>query len=228
MSIPVECQCGAKIRLPDSAAGKRARCRSCGQVFRVPGAAVATPDALATAEAAPTPPAQDLQMAPVGESPYDGTAYGGAMPGARADDGDWIERPARSFWGDAAWSFVFFFDSGNMVTLVALCLVRAFISFLGVVSFGCWALVAEGLLWAWLCAFYFNVITETARGEDGLPDVWVTSIWDDIILPGLRFVGCSLVVLLPAGIAAIIRRRATYSGTWSRSSPPPAFSSGRS
>ncbi len=36
MSIEVTCECGAEIRLPDSAAGRRARCSACGRVLSVP------------------------------------------------------------------------------------------------------------------------------------------------------------------------------------------------
>lgn len=37
MAIRYECRCGANIRMPVSAAGKKARCQSCGAVFTVPG-----------------------------------------------------------------------------------------------------------------------------------------------------------------------------------------------
>lgn len=37
MAIRYECRCGANIRMPVSAAGKKARCQSCGAIFTVPG-----------------------------------------------------------------------------------------------------------------------------------------------------------------------------------------------
>jgi hypothetical protein len=36
MSIAFTCKCGTKIRLPDSAAGRKARCKNCQTVLRVP------------------------------------------------------------------------------------------------------------------------------------------------------------------------------------------------
>lgn len=213
MAISSQCVCGAKVRLPDSAAGKRARCRACGQVFRVPAKPAEEQDSSAPIDIAPYEAEGPSIASPPPASPS--PPYEGLMPGARALDGDWIEDSGRSFWADAAWSFGFFLEGGNIVTLIVLCLLRMAIQFFAMLPlFGCWALTAQAFLAAWLFAFYFNIITETARGEDGLPDVWVASIFDDLILPGVRFVACSLAVFLPAVAAAFLMLRNQGEISW--------------
>lgn len=207
MAITGRCPCGATIHLPDSAAGRRARCRSCGQVFRVPGVAFSPAAAPATAGPAAPQPSPDIELAPSDTPAQPRAYYDMPMAGARGVEGDWIEPSERSFWGDAAWSFVFFLDAGNLVTLLALCLLRTLTNAITTLSFmgiGMFLLPAVSMLFtAWLWSFYVNIVVETARGEDGLPNVWVTSLYEDIILPAIRFMACWLVVLLPAGIAAM-------------------------
>lgn len=43
MPIPVKCQCGKALQIPDAMAGKAVKCPGCATVVRVPGAAPARP-----------------------------------------------------------------------------------------------------------------------------------------------------------------------------------------
>jgi len=220
MSISCRCRCGASIRLPDSAVGKKARCRTCGHVFVVPGdrppssagavrqvppvpeAPVATPvrsRLLRIQRAASTvrTSTDDARSREGGESD--------SLPGTPDDDADWMGPTEESFWRDAAWAFGFFLDPGNLITLIVLVLVQlamralAFIPFAGFFVFG-----GQCVLGAWLCAFYFNIIAEAARGEHELPNLWSSAFWEDMFLPALRFVGTGLLVQVPAAAAYVV------------------------
>lgn len=160
------------------------------------------------------PPILDPETGPTSPA-HASVSHDKLMPGARGTDSDWIEAPQRSFWGDAAWSFVCFLDGGNMATLIAVCVVNVLVTVVGLVPvLGCGGLLLQGAFRAWLCAFYFNVVAETARGEDALPEVRVSSIYDDLFLPVVRFAGCWLVVFLPAIIVAIVMFRETGKVSW--------------
>jgi hypothetical protein len=61
--ITVRCSCGAKLRLSAAAAGKRARCPKCQNVFAVPSVSMAKPSAPPAAEKEPRTPPPDEGLA---------------------------------------------------------------------------------------------------------------------------------------------------------------------
>src|SRR5687768_5574069 len=58
MPIEVSCECGKRLRAPDSSAGRRAKCPGCGRVLQVPAApgAPAVGVKAAAPQQAPLPP----------------------------------------------------------------------------------------------------------------------------------------------------------------------------
>ena len=110
-------------------------------------------------------------------------------------------------------SFVFFLDADNLLTFLLIIFVNASamsLASMGIrlqttigvpISMGYLYLVAllvQLLVFGYLCAFYLATIVETASGEDALPSLWLTDAVSDLLLPGLRFIGSWLWVLLPA------------------------------
>lgn len=237
MAIRYRCTCGANIRMPVSAAGKRARCRSCGAIFTVPdrnhdparqpiplepdrsdkttdNGSADEPgswlEEFARSESQETDQAPATIMDVGGEPPA--RAEPEDIPAARTrrgvdedhvspdEDRDWISRPEQPFWRDLLESFIFFVDARNFITfmfIILLVMVPKLLP-LPVVA---WVL---GMLASfYVCAFFLNIVRETASGEDELPNVWISSIWDDVILPLVRFWGTWVWVLLPAIVVAL-------------------------
>jgi len=229
MSIRHTCGCGARIRLPESAAGRKARCKSCGAVFRVPQPAADGPPvqpdvangsspASGHAGAHPHEPGDWLQefadteakaegqpvraldlSAPLAIESDDDLPRSG-RPVIERSDRDPIIEPQRSFWADLAASFLFFLDGGNMVMFLVVILIGvwdALVSFAPLFI----SLIGHVVLNGYLCAFYMGTVLESASGEDELPGVSISNVFDDLFMPLVRFLGTWLIVLLPAFIA---------------------------
>src|SRR4051794_3736104 len=88
MPLQVPCpHCGAKLKAPDNAAGKKVKCKQCGQGFRIPGvplAGSAGDDDIPMADLvedvpAPPPPAKPVAALPSAD-PFDFS-----KPAAKAD-----------------------------------------------------------------------------------------------------------------------------------------------
>ncbi len=237
MAIHYKCGCGANIRMPVSAAGKQARCRSCGTVFTVPDreydqAGQPIPQetdrsrraadqgsaeepgswleefARIESQATPEPPAAPIEFTPEEPAPAKVEQAVSARPATdenhvSLDDGrDWIAGPEQSFWRDLAQSFVFFMSPGNLVTFLIIALINAMtvpLSFAGILG-----VIGQVLVLGYLCAFYMSTIRETASGEDELPTVWISSMFDDLVMPLVQFIGTWAWVLLPAGVVALV------------------------
>ena len=201
MPIEATCQCGARFRLPDSAAGKRARCKRCGASVTIPSR-----DLYAISEPERSADDSETRLAPPPlpvTSPHhpDDTATtnprsGQSGPGLRAAALDELSRE-RTFRQDLLDSLVFYLDPANIVTIGVLAFVvavigpfAAFIPVIGVyVSFS---------IIGYFCAFCFGVIVDTAAGEDELSTVGVDDVWDDLVWPLFRFAGSWLFLWLPA------------------------------
>ncbi len=64
------------------------------------------------------------------------------------------------------------------------------------------ALIVSG----WLCSFYFNLVLHAAGGEKDLPEMSFTGGWvDDVIVPIFKFVGVTVLCMLPLIIYAIVK-----------------------
>lgn len=217
MSLKHPCVCGAKLKVPDSAVGRRVRCPKCGAVSRIKAPA-------------------ERDTLPLAPGPSAGE---GAQAEARGGIGDWLDdfasqeasssgsgpavlhvpepraapppdddaSPGRSgetgtapagqppFWRELGGSFAVPLETGNLITLFVIAFAHFWCHLLTYA--GCFGLIGLILLGGYLCAFYFSVVAETAAGEDDVPDIWVSSVFDDLIMPLVRFIGSCLIVLLP-------------------------------
>ena len=84
MPIDLKCpSCDRQLRVPDAAAGKKARCPSCQTVVTIPSAsAPAPPDAGAPPPPPPQQPVSPGEAAPPSGSPFAGPQAAGPQPGA--------------------------------------------------------------------------------------------------------------------------------------------------
>lgn len=125
-----------------------------------------------------------------------------AAPEGRDEQRSGVIEPRRPYWAELAGSFLFFLDAGSFVTFLIIVMINLWtvpLSYAGL--FGTIGLL---LISGYLCTFYMSVILETASGEDELPNVWIDSVFDDVVLAAVRFIGTWAWVLLPAMAFAII------------------------
>lgn len=190
MSIHYQCDCGSNIVMPGGSGGKRARCKTCGSVFIVPQA---------TAVIAHVPRQPDKEPKPG----LLRRLYEGVPPDddPSQDDAPVVWTGGTGFWTDLISSFWFFKTPANLITLLAIAFVHFWMILLD--YGGMFGFIGKIILSGYLCAFYMSTILETASGEDHLPTVWISNIWDDLFMPLLQFIGTFLWVLLPAGALAL-------------------------
>lgn len=221
MTIFYNCSCGQNIRLPDSAAGKKARCKQCHLVFVVPGGAPVVKRPLPP----PGPPTdaevedeQEVREEQEDDSPetrvpqeQSETIY--TLPG-RMDFHDEVSGPESPFWKDLLSSFTFFVEPGNLITLLVITVVQVGVGILSFLPAGSGVILVLGgyiILGGYLCAFYFAIIRETASGEDDLPTVWFTHLLDDLIVPLLEFLCTFLAAFAPVFVLMFL----CYYYSWS-------------
>ncbi len=195
------CACGAKYRFPDSAVGKKAKCKKCGAVFTLAAEEeeilrIADEDPM-VAESAMA--AERIALAEVAAARAQGVAPGHAKVVIERDEGA-NDTPAVSthvglgFGSDVLWTFLFPASPGNLIAFVAiwigLAIVAPVLSFIPLLGF-----VVEG----WYSAFRFGVLRSATAGEEDLPDVNFTNdIFEDFLRPMFQWIASWLVILLPA------------------------------
>jgi len=196
------CNCGARYRFPDEAAGKRSRCKKCGLVFTLPAAddgiipfAEEDPFMAEAVDAAAVVKQGALQLTP--ESP--GAAHG-SMEGAGVSA---VAPPARGFASNVLWTFLFPTEVGDLFTFLGIWLLMGVTSVMTLVAgFGLLGIIAFCvylLLVGWYCAYRFSVIESAAAGDDNLPNMEFDSGWiGDAVGALFRWIGSWLFVLLPA------------------------------
>ena len=197
--MPVaQCTCGARYKVPAGAEGRKARCKKCGKVFRIPARRDGTipladePDQEGLdAGALPAETASGSMFDQAGVSTaYDPDARGGVSHLPRI-------RPRTGFWSDVGWTLAFFVSPHNLVMFVVVWgfyLLQWFFTSVPLVG---WIMVLLAELY--IVAWYMSIIGETAAGEDDLPRFGAAeSILDDIVLPALAYYGTFIVLMAPA------------------------------
>jgi len=195
------CSCGARFRFPESAVGKRSKCKQCGTLFTlvddeagvIPVADDfdASPDAAPDAVADPPSPVQGRIFVP--------TSVSTSTPSVEQD----VEQIAGnafkpSFLTDVLWTFLFPSSPGNLITFLIIWVVMLIIPIapLGLRAFG---LVVWILINGWYAAFQFAVLQSAAAGEQELPSpTFSRDLVDDLIYPLFQWIGSWVVVYIPA------------------------------
>ncbi len=189
------CPCGARYRVPATAAKRQARCKRCGATFTVPTAPdddtfplAAAADQEIEAGAAHLTQAATAGAAVVIAARTEPLAEPLALEYASAysEDQGWAPGAWRQRWGGylrgIADSARFCGDVGGFLT---------FIMFWVVLLLADWAqglpragLLALALSSAWLMSYQLNVVIGAAGNEDRMPDIDFAGNWiDDVILP---------------------------------------------
>lgn len=177
MPITVRCRCGAEHQLPDHASGRKARCRTCGNVFLVPPAETNA----SVAEPTDSPPEESITT--VGRSFVADAirAFGlfGRFPNL-------VSCLVIALFGVIGLAVASFFPMGVGAATVVRLLVLAFV-------------------YGVICSFCLNSITAVANGEDDLPGASTyTNTWDGVFEPLLQFAGSVVLLALPALIASFV------------------------
>jgi hypothetical protein len=203
MPIRVQCSCGKRLAFPDGTEGRYGKCKQCGQPVLIEQQ---------TQDAQPDPAAGGGGEQPASTAYADNPQW---LPGYRGQGGDAVVRAdgqhvrPRGFWSDVGRSFVFFTDTDNLFSFLIVVVVNALIrmsdvmAVLGAFAFGMF--VGAWILRCWLFAFLINTITEIARGEDTLPSVSVSDVWEDLVRPAWLFVASMVLVEIPAIVLLVAR-----------------------
>lgn len=200
--------CNARFRLPPGAEGRKVRCTKCGHVSQVPAKdedagpipLAGEPDdffAEAAAAAArsrePAPGSQSVVHDPAASDPRVLEEAEEMVRAGRVSD---LRAPGRGFWADAGWSFLFVTTPNNAVTFIILWAMLGVRTLVLLVP--CVGLIVYMILTGYVWSFLLNCVGEAASGEDDLPALRFTEgVWEDMILPILKFLGVSFLLAVP-------------------------------
>ncbi len=205
-------QCRQKYRLPDSFAGKKAKCKKCGKIFAVASLQPEPPDdvgfglfdeidaATQRAKAKKAIPA----ASPIPDDLSDLSRAASIRAPLTADpEPANAATPMSRFLKDVVWTFLFPTSAKNLIAFVFAWILFGFL--FSVVSFApCVGAVAWFILLGWYCSYLFNCMETAAGGEEDLPTITLSGGWvEDILLPLARWIGSWVVVLAPAGIVLL-------------------------
>ncbi len=183
--MPVyKCKCGAKYKLPESAAGRRVRCKKCDHSFTVPKAEPEiVPLTLAPLEDTGTY-APQFQPSPDGHIPS--PAPTPAEP-----------RAAKGYMQNVLWTFLFLSKPSNLATFLVLW----FLFFVAPFFF----MIVSIFLSLWFAAFSFEVILNSAAGDDDIPDVGYSGdMSNEFLLPVFKWFMSWLFVMMPLVVYLIV------------------------
>lgn len=100
-----------------------------------------------------------------------------------------IAAPARSFWLDLFYAFIFPFASlGNAMNTLFVLVANV------VAAFSCFGLFVE----MYMAAVYMNIVSDTASGSEEYKAASLEGgLWEAVIRPFLRYIGTGLIALSP-------------------------------
>ncbi|MBK8913845.1 MAG: hypothetical protein IPM64_04440 [Phycisphaerales bacterium] len=198
--IKARCACGAKYQVPDSAAGRSARCKKCGDTFRIEAAdalsASPVDDLYALAGGAavdvPRPAPEAAEAVPV-QATVRYVADPAAAP--RTDRGGAL-RDAAALGRAIGGNLRVMLRGGSLATLFILWIL---LTMRTVASFaGCLGTVTSLIISGWYMAYLFNVVTSGADNEEELPSMSLEGGWvDDIVAPLAKYLLAYALALLP-------------------------------
>ncbi len=211
------CTCGAKYRFPDSALGRRAKCKKCGVLFKLTGKdddatipiaeeglmgeMAAAADRFTGARASPRDSSNS------GQSGLGGSTMHLPSPESSGGVGEAVVDRAvapSGYLSDLYATLLFPAGLGNLVTFMfvwgMLSLGSAVLSFAGLLG-----LIGQFVILGWYCAYRFSVIAQAASGERDLPSLTlIEGSFEGIIFAILRWLGSWIVVLLPAYVCMTV------------------------
>lgn len=188
----IHCKCGAAYRFPESAVGRRARCKKCGNEFRLEEDDIGT-----------IPIANDLEPAPVAPPPA--IPSGHVIIETEEVSEPLVDRvlPSHGYGQSLLWTVLFPASVRNLVTYVVIVLMIGIGGGLPLIGWIVGVLIA-----LWYAAFRFLVVESAAGGEEDIPSgAFSMDVVDGLVLPMLRWMGSMVVVMAPAVAYVLIRSR---------------------
>lgn len=213
--INFRCSCGAPIGMPDHAAGKTAKCMTCGSRLVVP-ALVQSP------VAAPAGADDDipLELEPEPQRPV--TRAPGALPpreperpaalhtkyqssSREAHEAARAARADRSYLADALSSFIKVLAPVGLGVIVMIGVALIGLTFFQSLGPRPWRLGGFLILISYgaLVAYAYQVIVNTAGGEDDMPSLFFDDWWVEAATSLFSMLGALLALAAPAIVVAI-------------------------
>jgi hypothetical protein len=124
-----------------------------------------------------------------------------------------VQAPTRGFWADAAYGFVLCRKPGNYILVGILGVLLALTSVFNFAPF-LFAKIIQLGVWGYIFSYLFAVIVETAAGEDELPRVDFSDLYEGFFAPLLQFWGSWLGVLMPALVLGFLAWRFDQAVLW--------------
>lgn len=214
--IDFRCACGAPIRMPDSAAGRRATCTTCGVKLVVPSPALepagapSDDDLLLAPEPTPRPVtrlAPAMEPAPPRHSQY-------TTPSRVAFEDARQARRARGYWADAGYAFVSVLTVRSFLSFALLAIALAgsmlylLYAFSGHVGARTGRRAGGGLVLLSLGALFlyaYEIIVSTAYGEDEMPTLLSIEELREDLWPALGSLAATVgFLLIPSIVAGLV------------------------
>lgn len=199
------CTCGARYRFPDSAIGKRGKCKKCGAVFTLKEH---TDDSIPIADEPDLPVDSHLESPAIPQQATSNLEKVITLPtSSRHDESDspGLDAPrtkGKMFASDVLRSYLFLLSPASLIVFLVIWFVLVMASLASNIPIA--GFIINIFAMGWYTAYRFSVLASAAAGERTLPQVLITTEWlDDYIAPLFKWLGSWIFVLIPA-IAYII------------------------
>lgn len=194
MTIKVSCgMCGKNYKAPDKAAGKRLRCKECGESIKIPEPEVEYGDdddgfSNLLADAVELESKSKTIRRPIRKPMVKAEKYQGD------EDGPVTRKKENNYTKDLMETFLFPLDPANMFTFVMiwvlLCMRDLILPYGGRLGF-----MGYIIILGWYSNYRFSVIYEATSGRKELPEL---APEEGYVIPMLKWAGTWLLVHLPA------------------------------
>ncbi|HCO23563.1 MAG TPA: hypothetical protein DIT97_11075, partial [Gimesia maris] len=193
MTIKISCGiCGKNYKVQDEAAGKKLRCKECGETIKIPEPEAEFGDGddfskllddAVEEEAKARTIRRPVRKPMVKAEKYDGD-----------EDGPVTAKKENNYTQDLVQTFLFLLDPGNLFTFVLICMllfakdiILPFAAILG--------LIGQLIILGWYSNYRFSVIYESATGRKELPEL---SPEEGFFFPMLQWIATWFMVHFPA------------------------------
>ena len=202
MPTQICAECGTKYRVPDSAVGKKAKCKKCGAIMVITGDQEEEIFQFADAiDAPPTPPAAPVEADPRAAITPDTAGPTGSYQAYEAPTAGGVQKFAQS----VVETFLFPVTLGNLITFIILWVFLV----LGNISLaaGGFFIIPWLIVVGWYLGYLFSVIESGAAGEEELPTLTLTEGFvDSVVVPMLKMLGSWAVAFIPAADYIVMTR----------------------
>ena len=193
MTIKISCGiCGKNYKVQDEAAGKKLRCKECGETIKIPEPEVEFGDGddfskllddAVEEEAKARTIRRPVRKPMVKAEKYDGD-----------EDGPVTAKKENNYTQDLVQTFLFLLDPGNLFTFVLICMLLFAKDIILPVA-AILGLIGQLIILGWYSNYRFSVIYESATGRKELPEL---SPEEGFFFPMLQWIATWFMVHFPA------------------------------